>query len=80
MKILVFAIILVFAAGCTTAIKESSSIFDGSQHIELEPKWLYGGSNLIRLGLFWNTGMEPDKIILDVVIKDTDTIAAGLLQ
>lgn len=56
-------------------IKESTSKFDNSKQMVMEPAWV--GSDPIKFGLFKNSNMPKDIVVLDVIVKGVESFATG---
>ena len=74
-------VLLVCLLGCASMpgmpgnIIETTSKFDGSKGISMEPAWLY--NSLIKLALFKNTKMDKDLVILTALVKGAHNFAKG---
>lgn len=55
------------------SIDKNISKFDGSVSYQMEPAWVR--DSLFKFGLYWDSKLPNDEIIMDVVIKGTDTIS-----
>ena len=53
----------------------SESKFDGRIEVSLEPGWLW--SSKVKLGLFWNSDMDKDELIMRAVYGGAELIADG---
>ena len=81
MKRLGILILLIGLVGCAGSllpvpgdIIETTSKFDGSRQISIEPAWV---GNSIKLTLFKNTKMPVNDIILTVVVRGARLFAKG---
>ncbi len=52
-------------------ISESTSAFDGSKQLSMEPAWL--DDSIAKLSLLKSTKMKGDKLVLTVIVKGTYT-------
>jgi len=81
MRKIIIILSLSILTGCASmvalpgSISENISNYDGTKEISIEPAWLYNSS--IKLGLFKNTKMEKDDIVLITVVKGTHLIDSG---
>lgn len=78
---ILLAISVLLMTACATMpgmpgfISESTSEFDGSKQIKMEPAWLY--NSLIKLALFKNTKIDINDVVLTVVVKGTHSFSEG---
>lgn len=83
LKNIIFLTILVLTSGCTTLpgspgyITESSSLFDNSKSINIEPAWLIDGlrGSDIKLSLYKNSKMDENMVILIALVMGAESIA-----
>lgn len=82
MKRLSFLILIViFITSCSSMpgmpgyISESTSKFDGSKQISMEPAWLKG--SLIKLSLFKNSRIKDGEVILTAIVKGAYIFSDG---
>ncbi|MFW1065429.1 hypothetical protein ACEV86_10410 [Vibrio parahaemolyticus] len=74
-----FVALVLGASGCSTTgniqetydrpgwpgyISKSKSEFDGAYNVSMEPAYLGNASNMLRLGLKWNSSLPKDKYLL----------------
>ena len=77
--VLFSTLFITLAVSCATipgipgAISESSSEFDGTKQIKMEPAWLY--NSMIKLALFKNSKMDEKNVVLTVVVKGTHSFS-----
>lgn len=78
-NILTILSILILATSCAPGmpgyISETVSEFDGTKEIKMEPAWIYGVE--LKLGLFKNSKMKPNEVILTAVVKGAYNIDEG---
>lgn len=86
MKKILLAFLCALTVGCASlgmpgSISKQTSQFDGTNQITMEPAWIYGGSGAIKFGLYKNSKMPNDKVILTAVVnRITDFAKKGALE
>lgn len=60
-------------SGSPGAISKTTSSFDGTKELIMEPAWLYDST--IKLALFKNSKMPKDKLILTAVVRGAHIFA-----
>lgn len=81
MKKIIIILSVTILTGCASlatlpgSMSENISDYDGTKEISIEPAWLYNSP--IKLGLFKNTKMKKDNIVLIAVVKGTHLVDSG---
>ena len=58
-------------------IYESTSKFDNSKEITMEPAWLYDSAPGIKLRLSKSTKMPKDQVVMDAIVAGAHSFARG---
>jgi hypothetical protein len=71
--------LVIGCAGTPGNTSKSVSTFDGSTQIKVEPAWVFNGWSAtgFKLGLYRNSSMPEDKVIMVAVAKGAESIADG---
>lgn len=75
-----YLFLVIFLLGCAQMpgmpghITKSVSDFDGSTQYEMDPAWV---KQVIKFGLYRNTKMDKDVIVLIAVVKGLEPIRSG---
>jgi hypothetical protein len=81
-------LVLCVLTGCSSMpgmpgyIKESTSTFDKSTELSMEPAMVFrnndgfSGSDL-QLGLFWRSSMRPDEIVVIASVRHAESLSSG---
>ncbi len=85
MPVLLSLFVMLAAGGCSSGvpvrIQEEISAFDGAKETALAPMFVCSERDVhpcyIRLGLFRRSTMDPESVILVVVVGGTNPIAEG---
>lgn len=57
-------------------ISKSTSQFDNSSQLMLEPAWV-GSMTGLKMGLVWNSKMPPDTVLLVAIVQGLNRISDG---
>jgi hypothetical protein len=77
----VLILLMLLMIGCASTpgapgyVTVSSSNFDSSTQVSMEPAWLWNSP--IKLELFWNTKMPDSQLVISALIQGLETFSDG---